>query len=105
VQAQRQERSYQGQRAGGINNGGGRSFHPQQAGRYRYPNGYSYQRWSVGLMLPSIFWGSSNYYNDYDAIGVGPPPSGYRWVRYGPDLLLINRRTGRIARVIHGAFY
>jgi Ni/Co efflux regulator RcnB len=35
---------------------------------------------------------------------VGRPPKGYRWVRYGPDLLLVNVRTGRISDVIYGAF-
>jgi len=38
-------------------------------------------------------------------LGLGPPPHGFVWVRYGPDLLLVNRRTGRIVDVIYGAFY
>ena len=38
-------------------------------------------------------------------MGLEPPPPGYRWVRYGPDLLLVNVRTRRVADVIYGAFY
>ena len=30
---------------------------------------------------------------------------GYRWVRYGPDLLLVQLGTGYIADTIYGAFY
>jgi Ni/Co efflux regulator RcnB len=59
----------------------------------------------VGLLLPSLFLSSAYYYNDYDALGIGPPPPGYHWVRYGPDLLLVQYGTRRIADVIYGAFY
>lgn len=64
-----------------------------------------YRRWGIGLILPSLFLSSTYYYNNYAALGVGPPPPGYRWVRYGPDLLLVQRGSGRIADVIYGAFY
>ncbi|WP_231636068.1 RcnB family protein [Novosphingobium sp. ST904] len=32
-------------------------------------------------------------------------PPGYYWVRYGPDLLLVDRRTRRVVDVIYSAFY
>jgi Ni/Co efflux regulator RcnB len=38
-------------------------------------------------------------------MGLSGPPYGYRWVRYGPDLLLVEVATGRIVDVIQGAFY
>ncbi|HMI41257.1 MAG TPA: RcnB family protein [Sphingomicrobium sp.] len=72
---------------------------------FHYPRGYSYRRWRTGLFLPSLFFSNQYYFNDYYALGIGPPPRGYVWVRYGPDLLLIQRRTGRIVDVIYGAFY
>jgi Ni/Co efflux regulator RcnB len=72
---------------------------------YRYPRGYSYRRWSAGAILPSLFLSNSYYFNNYGSLGLGAPPPGYVWVRYGPDLLLVNRHNGRIADVIHGAFY
>jgi Ni/Co efflux regulator RcnB len=56
-------------------------------------------------MLPSVFLGGAYFYDNYGALGLAPPPAGYRWVRYGPDLLLVNVVTGRIADVVEGAFY
>lgn len=81
------------------------NFRPVRGPSFRYPHGYRYRRWSVGLILPSLFLSSSYYYNDWADLGVGPPPRGCRWVRYGPDLLLVRRRTGQIIDVIYGAFY
>jgi Ni/Co efflux regulator RcnB len=80
-------------------------FRPVHGNPFSYPRGYTYRRWTIGLLLPSLFLSSNYYYSDYNALGVGPPPIGYRWVRYGPDLLLVSSRTGRIADVIYGAFY
>jgi Ni/Co efflux regulator RcnB len=80
-------------------------FRPVHGNPFRYPRGYAYRRWTIGLLLPSLFLSSSYYYNDYNTLGVGQPPLGYRWVRYGPDLLMVSTRTGRIADVIYGAFY
>jgi Ni/Co efflux regulator RcnB len=59
----------------------------------------------VGLLLPRLFLSSAYYYDGWGPMGVGAPPPGYRWVRYGPDLLLVQVRTGRIAETIYGAFY
>jgi Ni/Co efflux regulator RcnB len=80
-------------------------FHPIQRPEFRYPRGYSYQRWSIGSLLPSLFLSNNYYFNDYAALGVGAPPYGYHWVRYGPDLLLVQNGTRRIVDVIYGAFY
>ncbi|MEJ0065348.1 MAG: RcnB family protein [Caulobacteraceae bacterium] len=33
-----------------------------------------------------------------------PPPPGSRWVRYGPDLLLVNLTTGRVEDTAYGVF-
>jgi Ni/Co efflux regulator RcnB len=81
------------------------NFRPIHGPSFRYPRGYSYRRWSVGALLPSLFLSDTYYYGNYASLGVGPPPPGYRWVRYGPDLLLVQRGSGRIADVIRGAFY
>lgn len=87
--------------------GGGRppNFRPVPGPRWRYPPGYNYRRWNPGLILPSIFLSSAYFYDDYWRMGLAGPPYGYRWVRYGPDLLLVEIRTGRIVDVIYGAFY
>ena len=81
------------------------TFRRIRVSSYRYPSGYSYRRWSVGSTLPRPFLSGSYYFNDYGALGLGAPPPGYVWVRYGPDLVLVNRRNGRIVDVIYGAFY
>lgn len=72
---------------------------------FRYPPGYGYRLWVSGAILPRIFLSSAYYYNDYGLLGLGPPPPGYRWLRYGPDLLLVQVFTGRIADVVEGVFY
>jgi Ni/Co efflux regulator RcnB len=72
---------------------------------FRYPSGFGYRRWATGAILPPIFLSAPYYYDSYAPLGLGPPPAGYRWVRYGPDLLLVNVVTGRIADVVDGVFY
>ena len=81
------------------------NFRPVHGRPFRYPYGYAYRRWTIGLLLPSLFLSSAYYYDDYADLGVGPPAPGYRWVRYGPDLLMVSVHTGRIGDVIYGAFY
>ncbi|TCU62046.1 nickel/cobalt transporter regulator [Novosphingobium sp. PhB57] len=81
------------------------TFRPMRAPPYRYPRGYSYRRWTVRMVLPAIFLSSAYLFQDYSMVGVGPPPPGYYWVRYGPDLLLVNRTTRRVVDVIYNAFY
>ena len=72
---------------------------------FRYPPGFAYRRWQTGAILPPIFLAAPYHYDNYAPLGLGPPPAGYRWVRYGPDLLLVNILTGRIADVVDGVFY
>lgn len=81
------------------------TFRPMRAPPFRYPHGYGYRRWRVHMILPAIFLSSAYLFQDYAMIGVGPPPVGYYWVRYGPDLLLIDRRSRAVVDVIYGAFY
>lgn len=82
----------------------GRTFRRFAAPRYRYPYGYRYQRYGVGFFLPRVFWLPDYYVNDYDDYGLGPPPPGFQWIRYGPDILLINLYTGQIAQTVYGAY-
>ena len=81
------------------------NFKPIHRPGWRYPPGYHYRRWTIGLLLPHLFLSSAYYFDDYANYGFGPPPYGCRWVRYGPDLLLVEVRSGRIRDVIYGAFY
>jgi len=72
---------------------------------YVYPHGYGYRRWITGGIIPRAFMASPYYFYDWTLLGVGPPPSGYVWVRYGPDLLLVRMRDREVVDVIYGAFY
>jgi hypothetical protein len=36
--------------------------------------------------------------------GLAPPPPGYEWVRYGPDVLLVDPGTGQIEDAAYSAF-
>ena len=83
---------------------GGWNRPPISAPYYRYPRGYNYRRFNIGLLLPSVFLSSVYYYSDYGLLGLGKPPKNYRWVRYGPDLLLVHKRTGRIRDVRYDVF-
>jgi Ni/Co efflux regulator RcnB len=83
----------------------GRRFNPIAGAFFRYPPGYAYRRWTIGALLPSLFLGTSYYYDDWRGLGIDAPPPGRRWVRYGSDLLLVNVRTRRVEDVIYGVFY
>lgn len=84
---------------------GGGWHHSIRGPSFRYPPGFAYRAWTTGTILPSIFLTPSYFFDDYAPLGLGPPPAGYRWVRYGPDLLMVNIYTGRIADVVDGVFY
>lgn len=71
---------------------------------FRYPHGWHARRWAVGAILPALFLTSDYYYDGYGAIGLQSPPPGYRWVRYGDDLLLVNLRTGAVEDVAEDVF-
>jgi len=78
-------------------------FHAPHA--FVYPPGWTYRRWGVGAVLPPIFLAPDYYFMDWAALGLPPPPPGDQWVRYGPDLLLVDVRNGEIVDVIYDAFY
>ena len=72
---------------------------------YHYPRGYAhYRRWHIGAVLPAILFGSQYTFHDYRLFGLYPPPLHYRWVRYGPDLILVNVHSGHVRDVHYGAF-
>jgi Ni/Co efflux regulator RcnB len=80
--------------------------HYRYRGRSWYwPNGYRYQRWTFGMTLPSIFWASDYWISDYYDYGLGAPPPGTVWVRYGNDAILIDRYSGEILEVVYDQFY
>jgi hypothetical protein len=89
--------------------GGGFAYHGRSAAQvhvapFVYPQGYGYQRWAVGAVLPPFFLTPDYYYADWAALGLDTPQPGYEWVRYGPDLLLVDLGTGEVVDVAYDVF-
>ena len=109
-----------GQHVGGPPGGGGRvvggpggaqfnyrghAINRVHVAPFVYPAGWNYRRWAVGAILPPLFLVSAYYYADWAVLGLAAPEPGFQWVRYGPDLVLVNVTTGQIVDVVYGAFY
>jgi Ni/Co efflux regulator RcnB len=71
---------------------------------YIYPPGHRYRRWYRGQVVPAALLNSTYYYDGFFRLGLEPPPPGYRWIRYGPDLLLVNLSSNKVDDVAHGVF-
>jgi hypothetical protein len=69
-----------------------------------YPQGFGYRRWEVGAALPLIFLTPDYYYPEWAALGLEPPPPGCQWVRYGPDLILVDVRSGQVVDTAYDVF-
>ncbi len=82
----------------------GRQYAAVRGPAFAYPRGWGYRHWARGEFLPGFFL-AAPYFIDYAYLGLPPPPPGYRWVRYGPDALLVNIYNDRILDVIYDAFY
>lgn len=83
----------------------GHAFNPVHAAPFVYPAGWGYRRWGIGMALPAIFLAEAYWYADWATLGLAPPEPGFRWVRYGPDVLLVNMETGQVVDVAYGVFY
>ena len=83
----------------------GRNFNRMHLSPFVYPHGWGYRRWGIGMVLPPLFLAPAYYYGDWAGMGLPPPDPGFQWVRYGPDLLLVNVTTGEVVDAIYGAFY
>lgn len=95
----------------GVGPGGGFAFHGHPINRVHfarpwvYPAGWGYRRWAIGAVLPALFLAPAYYYADWAAVGLTPPPPGFQWIQYGPDLLLVNVTTGEVVDTAYGVFY
>jgi Nickel/cobalt transporter regulator len=94
-----------------VRPGGGQFVYRGQASErvrrapFVYPPGWGYRRWDIGAFLPPIFLAEDYWYSDWDLIGLPPPPPDDEWVRYGPDLLLVDLTTGEVIDVVYDVFY
>jgi Nickel/cobalt transporter regulator len=71
---------------------------------FAYPRGWGYRQWLIGQRLPPLFLAPSYFYGGWAGLGLQAPPPDYSWVRYGPDLLLVNLNTGEVEDVVYGVF-
>ena len=71
---------------------------------YVYPRGWGYRRWWIGARLPPVFLTPGYAFPGWATLGLQAPVPGYSWVRFGPDLLLVNLTTGEVEDVVYGAF-
>jgi Ni/Co efflux regulator RcnB len=63
-----------------------------------------YHRYAIRGHLPlSLLLAEYMILNRID-YGLDAPLTGYEWVRYGPDLLMVDEATGEIDEVIHDVF-
>lgn len=84
---------------------GGRYFNRVRGPAFRYPPGWGPRRWTVGARLPALLFGPPFLFAGWASIGLSAPPPGFSWVRYGPDLLLVDLRSGQVVDVAYGVFY
>lgn len=71
--------------------------------RFVFPAGVTYRRWRAGQLFPLAMIAAPFFFLEYNALGLQPPAPGYQWVRYGPDLVLVNTRTREVEDVANGA--
>ncbi len=72
--------------------------------RYVYPRGYRAYQWRVGNRLPTSYY-QRNYYVDYSAYRLPPPPYGYYWIRVDRDVVLVSIASGLIRDILYGLYY
>ncbi len=76
-----------------------------RGGYYGYPRGYGYQQWGVGYAVPRAYFGQRYWVNDWGRYRLARPWGGTRWVRVGPDALLINVGNGLVVQAVRGLWW
>lgn len=74
---------------------------------YAAPYGwdYGYRRFSIGINLNSILFGSNYWIDDPYRYRLPPAYGTLRWVRYYDDALLVDVRDGYVVDVLHDFFW
>jgi len=82
----------------------GRYYDRIRGPAFVYPRGWHYRQFAIGALFPTLFLNPAYYYADHGALGLEAPAPGYAWVRFGPDLVLVNLRTREVEDVVYGVF-
>lgn len=72
---------------------------------YVHPRGYGYQSWGVGIRVPQAYFGNRYWIGDPGYYRLPPAYQGTRWIRVGPDALLIDLRAGVVIRAVRGLYW
>lgn len=74
---------------------------------YSAPYGwdYGYRRFSIGINLNSILFGSNYWIDDPYRYRLPPAYGTLRWVRYYDDAMLVDVRDGYVVDVLHDFFW
>jgi Ni/Co efflux regulator RcnB len=71
---------------------------------YVHPYGYNYRPWNIGYRLPPAYFGQRYWIGDPGYYRLPPAYRGTRWVRVGPDALLISVHNGVVVRAVRGLY-
>jgi Ni/Co efflux regulator RcnB len=82
----------------------GQSLAPFHAARYRWPANTHYRRYTVGLRFPLALLVAGYLISNWADYGLAEPQEGYQWVRYGPDVLMVDQDTGEVGDAAYGTF-
>jgi hypothetical protein len=71
---------------------------------YAWPPGFAYRPWGVGYRLPPVFLGQPYWVPNPAFYRLPPAWGGGRWVRYGPDALMV-QANGVVIQVVRGVWF
>ena len=74
------------------------------ADRFRFPSGHHYRYYRRGEFFPHALIRNDYFISDYLALGLSGPAYGQHWVRFGPDALLIDDRSGEVIDTVYGVY-
>ncbi|GGE18897.1 hypothetical protein GCM10011529_26730 [Polymorphobacter glacialis] len=72
---------------------------------YMHPRGYGYRSWGVGYRVPQAYYGDRYWIGNPGQYRLPPAYRGTRWVRVGPDALLISRINGQVLQAVRGLYW
>lgn len=72
---------------------------------YAFPRGYGYRPFAVGYRVPPAFVGRPYWVDNPRFYRLPPAYRGTRWVRYGPDALLIQIGNGIVLQAVRGVWF
>jgi hypothetical protein len=79
------------------------AFHLQPY--YSPYRGYGYNRFGIGSILDSLFFGRNYWISDPWTWRLPPAEPGLQWVRYYNDVLLVDVYSGEVVDVIYDFFW